>query len=67
MELIKRIKGGGSNCYLITNKDKSILIDTGRKNKKKSILKACEGYNITLIDRKIVIKLKIAIYINLSR
>lgn len=49
MELIKKIKGGGSNCYLITNKDKSILIDTGRKNRRKSILKACEGYNITLI------------------
>ncbi len=49
MELIKRINGGGSNCYLITNKEKSILIDTGRKNKRNSILKACEGYHIALI------------------
>jgi len=49
MAIIKRIKGGGSNCYLITNKEKAVLIDTGMKNRKKSILKACQEYTITLI------------------
>ncbi|MBE5962155.1 MAG: MBL fold metallo-hydrolase [Lachnospiraceae bacterium] len=47
-EIIK-ISGGGSNCYLVTENGKSILIDTGMKGKRNAIVKALEGKNVTLI------------------
>lgn len=39
----------GSNCYLITQNDVSILVDTGLKGFEKKILKQCEGKQVKLI------------------
>jgi Zn-dependent hydrolases, including glyoxylases len=45
---ITQIKAG-SNCYLVTQQDSSILIDTGLKGHEKKILEACQGKNVKLI------------------
>ncbi len=42
MAVITQINGGGSNCYLITENHKFILVDTGRKSHAKAILDACK-------------------------
>lgn len=39
----------GSNCYLITQENSSILVDTGLKGNEKKILEACQGKNVQLI------------------
>lgn len=39
----------GSNCYLVSQEDSSILIDTGLKGNEKKILEACQGKNVKLI------------------
>lgn len=49
MVKITRINGGGSNCYLITENNKSILVDTGMKNKRKEILEFCKDKNVVII------------------
>lgn len=46
---ITKINGGGSNCYLVTENNSSILIDTGRKGRREFILKACINANVKLI------------------
>ena len=48
MDQIVQIKAG-SNCYLVSENDSSILVDTGLKGNEQKILKACEGKNVTLI------------------
>ena len=48
MHNIIQIKAG-SNCYLISQEDSSILIDTGLKGNEKKILEACQGKNVKLI------------------
>lgn len=45
---IVKIKAG-SNCYLVSENDSSILVDTGLKGNEQKILNACEGKNVTLI------------------
>ncbi|WP_349672804.1 MBL fold metallo-hydrolase [Lacrimispora sp.] len=45
---IVQIKAG-SNCYLVSENDSSILVDTGLKGNERKILNACKGKNITLI------------------
>ncbi|MTK10172.1 MAG: MBL fold metallo-hydrolase [Hungatella sp.] len=45
---IVQIKAG-SNCYLVSENDSSILVDTGLKGNEQKILNACEGKNVTLI------------------
>ena len=45
---IVQIKAG-SNCYLVSENDSSILVDTGLKGNQRKILNACKGKNITLI------------------
>lgn len=45
---ITQIKAG-SNCYLVSQEDSSILIDTGLKGNEKKILEACQGKNVKLI------------------
>jgi len=45
---IVQIKAG-SNCYLVSENDSSILVDTGLKGNERKILNACEGKNVTLI------------------
>ena len=49
MAEITKLNGGGSNCYLVTENNSSILIDTGMKRKRESILKACSNKNVKLI------------------
>lgn len=39
----------GSNCYILTNNNSSILIDSGFGGNEDKILKACEGKNVGLI------------------
>lgn len=39
----------GSNCYLVTGKNGTILVDTGCKGFENKILKQCEGKNVKLI------------------
>lgn len=48
MHQIKQIKAG-SNCYLITQGESSILVDTGLKGNEKKILRECQGKNVKLI------------------
>lgn len=45
---ITRISAG-SNCYLVTQKDAAILVDTGVKGFEKKILSQCEGKQVKLI------------------
>lgn len=49
MPKITKINGGGSNCYLITENNNSILIDTGMKVRREFILKECMNANVRLI------------------
>ena len=46
---VHRIVSGNVNCYIVTNKDKAILIDTGRKKYRKKILEKCKEYHVSLI------------------
>ncbi|MDF2888855.1 MAG: beta-lactamase [Lacrimispora sp.] len=45
---IVQIKAG-SNCYLVSEDDSSILVDTGLKGNERKILDACKGKNVKLI------------------
>lgn len=38
-----------SNCYLVTQKEAAILVDTGLKGFEKNILSECEGKQIKLL------------------
>lgn len=46
---VHRIVSGNVNCYIVTNKDKAILIDTGRKKYREKILEKCKEYHVSLI------------------
>lgn len=46
---VHRIVSGNVNCYIVTNKDKAILIDTGRKKYREKILEKCKEYHVGLI------------------
>lgn len=46
---IHRIASGNVNCYIVKNKDKAILIDTGRKKYREKILEKCKEYHVNLI------------------
>lgn len=46
---VHRIVSGNVNCYIVTNKDKAILIDTGRKKYREKILGKCKEYHVSLI------------------
>lgn len=48
MESIVQVKAG-ANCYLVTQGDSSILVDTGLKGNEKKILQACQGKHVKLI------------------
>jgi len=48
-EMVKRIKCGNGNCYLITNGNDAILIDTCREKYRDKILNACRPYNMRLL------------------
>lgn len=44
-----RIEGGNVNCYIVTDNDKAILIDTGRKKYRERILEKCREFRVSLI------------------
>lgn len=46
---LHRIVSGNVNCYIVTNNDKAILIDTGRKKYREKILEKCKEYHVGLI------------------
>jgi len=49
MGIIERIKCGNGNCYLISENNNSILIDTCRTKYSGTILEACKNKNVKLI------------------
>lgn len=49
MSTITRIKGGGSNCYLLANGTEAVLVDSGVKRYKTRILECLRGYDVRLI------------------
>lgn len=46
---IQLISCGNVNCYLVTQNNTSILVDTGREKDRDKILKLCEAANVKLI------------------
>ena len=46
---IHRIASGNVNCYIVVDKDRAILIDTGRKRYREKILEKCEEFHVSLI------------------
>ncbi len=46
---VHRLVSGNVNCYIVTNRDKAILIDTGRKKYREKILEKCKEYHVSLI------------------
>lgn len=46
---IHRISSGNVNCYIVVDRDKAILIDTGRKKYREKILDKCKEYHVSLI------------------
>lgn len=49
MENIKRIKCGNGNCYIVSNAENAVLVDTCREKYRDKILNACKPYNIRLL------------------
>lgn len=49
MEQIQQIRCGNVNCFLLTEGDTGILVDTGRTAHRGTILAACKPYRISLI------------------
>lgn len=49
MVKIHRIVRGNVNCYIVTDNDKAILIDTGRKKYREKILEKCSEFHVNLI------------------
>ena len=46
---VHRIICGNVNCYIVADKDKAILIDTGRKKYREKILEKCKEFHVSLI------------------
>ena len=49
MTEVKRVKCGNVNCFIISNGDNAILVDTCHTKYREKILNACKGCNIRLI------------------
>lgn len=49
MEKVERIKCGNGNCYIISNGENAVLVDTCRSKYREKILDACKKYNIRLL------------------
>jgi len=49
MVQIERIKCGIGNCYIVSQGDSAILVDTAKPAYRRRILRRCEGKNIRLI------------------
>lgn len=46
---IKRIVCGMVNCYLVTGKAGSVLVDTGEKGYEEKVLRECGNKNVRLL------------------
>lgn len=46
---VHRIAGGNVNCYIVSDHDKAILVDTGRKKYRKKVLEKCREFHVCLI------------------
>ena len=49
MSMVQRIKCGLVNCYIVSDGDSGILIDTGKKDYLDTVVEACKPYKIKLI------------------
>lgn len=49
MEKIERIVCGNGNCYIISNGDNAVLVDTCREQYRDKILEACNHYKVRLL------------------
>lgn len=49
MEQIQRIICGNVNCYLISNGERAILVDTGREKHRQKVLNSCTPYQVQLL------------------
>lgn len=49
MEHIQRITCGNVNCYLISNGNCAVLVDTGREKHRQNVLDACKPYQVQLL------------------
>ena len=49
MSTVQRIKCGLVNCYIVSDGDSAILIDTGKKDYLDTVVEACKPYKIKLI------------------
>ena len=49
MEHILRIPCGNGNCYLVSNGENAVLVDTCREKYRQKILDACDGYRVRLL------------------
>lgn len=47
--MIRQITCGTANCFIISEKDSAVLVDTGTAAYRKKILRACAGKNVKLI------------------
>lgn len=49
MENIQRIKCGNGNCYIVSNGENAVLVDTCHTQYREKILNACKPYNMRLL------------------
>ena len=49
MEKVERIKCGNGNCYIISNGENAILVDTHMEKHRNNILNACKPYKMRLL------------------
>lgn len=49
MSKVQRIKCGNGNCYIVTEGNTGILVDTGREKCLDAVIDACKSYTIKLI------------------
>ena len=49
MEKVERIKCGNGNCYIVSNGENAVLVDTHMEKHRNNILNACKPYKIQLI------------------
>ena len=49
LRMVKRIKCGNANCYLVSDGASGILIDTGKKKYLDVVIEACKPYKMKLI------------------
>jgi len=48
-QVVERINGGMANCYIVSQGDSAVLVDTGTENTRDKILEKCWAANVGLI------------------